>query len=319
MTHPMKSGLAYYIIGTVEQKRALGYKYESQEYQLWRFDQFCIQNYPACVNLTKEISMHWAERKGEENKSTQEGRISPVRQLAKYMNSIGKSAFRIPYSIPGKASKYIPHIYTDYELNLFFKEADRFLYDKRYPERHLVMSVIFRLIYCCGLRQSEARNLRVEDVDLERGILRILDSKRRSRFVPLSEDVHLLCRRYNEVVAKIYPFRSWFFQNRHGVCYADDTLIYMFHQCWNKTGIKITNGNPPRVHDFRHSFSIRRLNLWVKEGKDLNAFLPYLSMYLGHKTFVETDYYLHLTGDFYSTLKDKSIISESLIPEVDDR
>ena len=319
MKYPMKSGLAYSIIGMVEQKRVLGYKYESQEYQLWRFDKFCTQNYPDYINLTKEIAMHWAERKREENKSTQNGRISPVRQLAKYMNSIGNFAFMIPYSIPGKVPKYIPHIYTDYELNLFFREADRFPYDKRYPERHLVMSVIFRLIYCCGLRQSEARRLRVEDIDLKSGILRILDSKRRSRFVPLSEDVQLLCCRYNEIVAKIYPSRSWFFQNCHGVCYADDTLNYMFHQCWNKTGIEITIGNPPRIHDFRHTFSVRRLNLWVKEGKDINASFPYLSMYLGHKTFMGTDYYLHLTGDFYPTLKDKSTISESLIPEVDDR
>jgi len=319
MTHSMKSGLADYITGMVEQKRALGYKYESQEYQLWRFDQFCIQNYPHYTELTKEIAMHWAERKGEENKSTQEGRISPIRQLAKYIYSMGKTAFMIPRFIPGKAPRYIPHIYTDYELKLFFQEADQFSYDKRYPERHLVMSVIFRLIYCCGLRQSEARNLRMEDVDLENGILRILNSKSRSRFVPLSEDVHLLCRRYNNAVAEIYPSRSWFFENRHGVCYTDETLGYMFHQCWHRTGIEITNGNPPRIHDFRHSFSIRRLNLWVKEGKDINAFLPYLSMYLGHKTFVETDYYLHLTSDFYPVLKDKSTISESLIPEVDGR
>lgn len=319
MTHSMKSGLADYINGAIEQKRALGYKYKSEEYQLWRFDRFCIQNYPKCTELTKEIAMHWAEKNGEEHKSTQEARISPVRQLAKYMQSIGKSAFMIPRFIPGKAPRYIPHIYTDYELKLFFQQADRFSYDKRYPERHLVMSVIFRLIYCCGLRQSEARTLSMDDVDLEKGILRILDSKRRSRFVPLSEDVLMLCRKYDNAVSKIYPYRSWFFQNRFGVCYGRSTLLYMFHQCWDKTGIEITSGNPPRIHDFRHGFSIRRLNIWVKEGKDLNAFLPYLSMYLGHKTFVETDYYLHLTDDFYPMLKDKSAISESLIPEVDAR
>ncbi len=319
MTHSMKSSLAGYIIGSIEQKRALGYKYDSQEYQLWRFDRFCIQNYPNCTEITKEIAMHWAEQNGDESKSTQEGRISPVRQLARYMQSIGESAFMIPRFISRKAPRYIPHIYTDYELKLFFQQADRFSYDKRYPERHLVMSVIFRLIYCCGLRQSEARNLRMDDVDLENGILRILNSKRGSRFVPLSEDILILCRRYNDAVSDIYPSRTCFFQNRYGVCYASSTLAYMFHQCWGRTGIEITSGNQPRIHDFRHCFSVRRLNMWVKEGKDLNAFLPYLSIYLGHKTFVETDYYLHLTDDFYPILKDKSAVLESLIPEVAER
>lgn len=65
MKYSMKSGLASSIIGMVEQKRILGYKYESQEYQLWRFDKFCTQNYPDYSNLTKEIAMHWAERAGK--------------------------------------------------------------------------------------------------------------------------------------------------------------------------------------------------------------------------------------------------------------
>ena len=317
MKYSMGSNLACYITQLIQQKRAIGFKYESQEYELWRFDKFCIKNHFDCSELTKEIAMHWARKQREETISSQQSRISPIRQLAKYIHSIGKPAFLIPKFIPGKTLKYIPHIYTDYELKHFFLESDRFLYDKRYPERHLVMAVIFRMIYCCGLRQSEARNLRMENVDLLNGVLHILDSKRRSRFVPLSEDIRLLCIRYSAVVEKIYPSRVWFFQNRYGMCYASNTLIYMFHQCWSKTKIEITNGNSPRIHDFRHSFSVRRLNLWIKEGKDLNSFLPYLSMYLGHETFVETDYYLHFTDDFFPVFREKSAISESLIPEVE--
>lgn len=316
--HEMKSGLSAFIMRIVEQKRSLGYKYKSQEYQLWRFDRFCLLNYPSETELTLEVVMHWSERHGSESISAQEGRISPVRQLAKYMLSIGKPAFMIPQLIPGKGLKYMPHIFTDFELSCFFRETDNFLYDKRFPERHLVISVIFRLIYCCGLRNSEARSLRMVDIDFHNGILCIINSKSRSRYVPLSDDLLWLCKKYNVLAEKIYPSRKWFFQNRYGRCYSADTVDYMFHQCWNRTGIIVAEGNQPRVHDFRHFFARKRLDLWVKEDMDLKTFQPYLSMYMGHKTFAETDYYLSLTEAFYPEFRKRSSLSESLFPEVEE-
>ena len=252
MKYEMKSKLSIFIIGVIEEKRSLGYKYDTPEYYLWRFDKFCLLNYPSERSLTKEIAMHWSQRQRSERISTQEGRITPVRQLALYMRNIGQAAFVIPRFIPGKDSKYIPHIFTDFELTSFFKEADDFPCDKRYPERHLVISVIFRMIYCCGLRNSEARCLRMEDVDLTNGILSVIDSKGISRFVPLSNDLLELCKKYNTLVEKIYPSRLWFFQNRYGRCYSIDSVINMFHQCWDRTGIVVTEGNQPRVHDFRY-------------------------------------------------------------------
>jgi integrase/recombinase XerD len=68
----------------------------------------------------------------------------------------------------------------------------------------------------------------------------------------------------------------------------------------------------------RHSFCVKRMNLWVKENRDLNALLPYLSMYMGHSSFAKTDYYLHLVPDFHPELIEKSAkVTDSVLPEVD--
>ena len=68
----------------------------------------------------------------------------------------------------------------------------------------------------------------------------------------------------------------------------------------------------------RHAFSVRRLNLWVMEGRDINAYLPYLSMYLGHVHLTDTDYYLHFASEFFPIFKKKSTLAcADLIPEVD--
>ena len=67
----------------------------------------------------------------------------------------------------------------------------------------------------------------------------------------------------------------------------------------------------------RHTFAVKRLNLWVQEGKDLNAWLPYLSMYLGHTHLTETDYYLHFVPEFFPLFQEKTRGKcEQLIPEV---
>jgi len=317
MKHELSSGLRESISNFVQVKRGLGYIYETQEYMLWCFDRFCSENYPGNSDLSKTMAMHWAERRSNELQKSQECRISVVRQLARFMNSIGVNAYVIPQNIPGKGPRYQPHIYTDHELQLFFQKTDSIRFDKRYPTRHLVSSVIFRLIYCCGLRHSEALLLRTDSFDLEKGIIRIMNSKGKCRNVIPSKDVLDICIKYHRLAESIYPGREWFFQNHHKKPYSMDSILRLFHECWHQTGLSITVGNQPRVHDLRHAFCRKRINLWMEEGRDLNALMPYLSQYLGHATFSETDYYLHLESDMFPLLREKSKIpTERVIPEV---
>jgi len=179
--------------------------------------------------------------------------------------------------------------------------------------------VFFRLLYCCGLRLSEARLLNVEDVDLENGKLTIRQSKgNKDRNVMMSEEVQNLCRIYHAKVSRIFPDRVAFFPNQCGKHYNISMVGHWFHLFWNITGFTpISSGNPPRVQDFRHSYAVKRLNLWVQEGKDLNAYLPYLSMYLGHVNLTSTDYYLHFVPEFFPLFKERSLVKcAHLIPEV---
>jgi integrase/recombinase XerD len=320
MNTPASGNFKPYIEGLIEQKKSIGYPYDSSAQKLKAFGVFCMNNYPNETVLTKKIAMHWAEKRQDEHVNGLMRRITPIRQLAKYMNRLGIDAYIIPPGIPGKQTRYVPHIFTDQELQAFFVEIDQCTISPYSPPaRHLVIPVFFRVLYCCGLRSSEARLLKVEDVDLENGKLTIRQSKgNKDRNVMLSEDVLNLCRIYHTKVSRIFPDRVEFFPNQYGKIYNKSIIDYWFHLFWNKTGItNISSGNPPRVHDFRHTFAVKRLNLWVREGKDLNAYLPYLSMYLGHAHLKETDYYLHFVPEFFPLFKEKTREKcTHLIPEV---
>jgi len=319
MKTPNSGNFTPYIEGLIEQKKSIGYPYNSSALVLKRFSAFCTNHYPHETILTKEVAMHWAKKKQDEHVNGLLRRITPVRQLAKYMNSIGIEAYIIPSGIPGKQIRYVPHIFTDQELRSFFAEIDRCSVSPfSGPVRHLIIPVFFRLLYCCGLRPSEARLLNVEDVDLETGNLTIWQSKgNKDRNVMMSEDVLNLCRVFHAKMCRVYPDRTVFFPNQSGTYYNRSMIDYWFHLFWNKTGIMNGNGNPPRVHDFRHTFAVKRLNQWVREGKDLHAFLPYLSMYLGHAHLTETDYYLHFVPEFFPLFMEKTMAKcTNLIPEV---
>ncbi len=300
------------------QKKTVGFPYVTSQYKLNAFDKFCLEHYPQETQLKREIVMHWAELRPQEHVNNLIRRITPIRQLAKYMHSIGVDAYVIPRGIPAKGIRYIPHIYTNKELTAFFASIDRCKYVNNTPARHLVVPVIFRVLYCCGLRSSEATGLKVKDVDLEIGKLMIRNSKgNKDRHVMLSGDVLNLCRIYHEKVSKIFPESIYFFPNHRGIRYNDSTLWYTFHQFWDRAEVGFISGNPPRVHDFRHTFAVNLLNQWVSENKDLNAYLPYLSMYLGHAHLAETDYYLHLVPEFFPVLTTRTTEKFAhLIPEV---
>ncbi len=302
----------------VSQKRAVGFPYDTPERILGVFDRFCLEHYPNERQLGIDIAMHWAEIRPGEHVNTLTRRITPVRQFAKYLLSVGTEAYVIPDGIPSKGIRYVPHIYTKDELKLFFSALDQLCYDVNSPARQLVAPVIFRLLYCCGLRSSEVLGLKVENVDLTNGTLRILESKgHKDRIVMMSHDVLSLCQIYHQRVSSIWPNRRYFFPNHRGERYSEGFLWYTFHKCWREANVGPISGNTPRVHDFRHAFAVHRLNEWVKENKDINAYLPYLSMYLGHEHLGETDYYLHLVPEFFPILLSASEERFShLIPEV---
>ena len=201
--------------------------------------------------------------------------------------------------IPVKPSDFTPHIYTDSELKRFFEQADLLPFYPNCPNRGPVASLLFRMLYGCGLRISEALNLTMKDVDLDRGVLAILDSKfGKSRYVPMSLSLTERCQQYAAHIRSEAPADAPFCPAPDGGHYAERAVYTTFRHILEDAGIPHT-GRGPRIHDFRHTFSVCCLKKWILSGKDLNAALPVLSAYLGHKGLNGTQKYLRLTADMY--------------------
>ena len=182
------------------------------------------------------------------------------------------------------------------------------------------MPLIFRMIYMCGLRVSEARLLKVTDVDLEHGVLTIHHSKKdNSRLVPMSDYLTKRCREFS---AKVHPYlvvEDYYFPALDNKPMTIGNLYKNFRRfLWQAAISHGGRGYGPRIHDFRHTYAVHCLKKWVEQDKDLTAYLPVLKTYMGHDSFEETAYYLHLTADVFTdiTLKIETRYP-GIIPELE--
>ena len=106
MSQNYRSVFALYLSGLVATKQATGYKYETAEYYLHHFDRYCLTHAQG-ASLTRELVLDWAKAKDRENPGTHRTRISPVRELGRYMQSLGVSeAFVLPTALHCKIGRH---------------------------------------------------------------------------------------------------------------------------------------------------------------------------------------------------------------------
>lgn len=298
------------IVNFINFKNSVGYKMRVSSFYLKSFDKFCITNFPDSSVITEELAMSWATKQENETPTKFEHRICTIREFAKYIISIGKYAYLVPTSFIPRRIKHESYIYSYDELNRFFNTLDNCNYKTRFKTTYLTLPILFKILYCCGLRVSEVLNLKLKDVDLENGILSIHDTKNdNDRLVPMSSELTLLCKEYSKKVHIISTNEDYFFYNkRYNKQFPYQTLEDLFKQILNNSNIKylgIEKG--PRIHDFRHTFPVHCFHKLSSKDNDLTAYQTILKAYMGHATFYETTYYIKLTRIMYFDITQKSI------------
>lgn len=316
-----QSIIAPYIDGLLEEKRANGYSYDSEELILNRFDAYCFEKNLTTLEITKDFLSEWMERRESESSLYQGKRISCARQVLIYMASCGITVY-IPHGFI-HLRRALPHIFDPLEIKAFFYEIDTFVPENgnRIVKRMSVeYRLLFRIYLCCGLRNNEAAGIEKKEVDLVSGMLTILNSKgQKDRVVYLPTDLLDSCRDYyNWICGELGNPQKYFFPGQKPDRSIPNTTVdSVFLRYWNRTKYAGCS-NRPTVHDFRFTFVVNRMNLWAEAGLDLQVMMPYLSRYLGHKSNNETFYYYFLVRNAYKTVEKKDTVAVEVIPEVRD-
>lgn len=304
----------------IQMNRHLGYKYKIEEVYLRQFDNSVIGKAEKGDPLTKELFEEWIQKREYESVTTHRLRYNVLGRFCKYLYTIDQRTYVGFHPISRKTkSGFTPYIFSESEIARFFETVDNMSLEGRSYKCHQVYPVLFRMLYSCGLRISEALSLKVSDVDLDNGILKIRDTKfSKSRAIPMSDSMVKVCKDYSKQLHEFSKDDNYYFASPYGGCYSECTVYTRFRAILFKAGISHGGrGRGPRMHDLRHTFAVHSLSQMAHNGIDLYTSLPLLSGYLGHKNIFSTQQYLHLTAELYPELvKNFETAFGNIFPEV---
>ena len=305
--------------GYVLYKEALGVKLDNENRKLRslvRMNEFFNAFGQHEIILTEEMVMAYIERNPGVSSSTKHTYECDIRQFAIYLRNQGYSEVHV---LPEKHSRittdFVPYIYSKAEIGRIFSATDRLENLPNNPHFRIFFQTILRLLYCTGLRISEALELKLESVDFENNLLIVNSGKGNvSRLVPFNDYLRKWLIKYKQEAVR--PTDTYFFEspqggkrNRVGFRHTFSGVILPMAQIHRKP-----DNSGPRVHDLRHTFACHSLDQMVRSGMDAFCALPYLSTYMGHKGIESTEIYLRLTADHFQEITEAGhyIFAESV-------
>lgn len=197
-----------------------------------------------------------------------------------------------------------PFLFDPAQIRTLLAAAAQLPDNNRGRQRGLIYPMIFALLYGLGLRVSEVARLRLQDIDWERGVLNILETKfAKSRLVPFGPKMAVRLKEYLQKrelqVGPLEPTDPLFsFGPDKSCAIHPGTVSQTFHQLWPRLGLNVPTGvAAPRLHCLRHSFAVGTLLRWYRQGIDPQNRLLHLSTFLGHAHPSSTAVYLTITAE----------------------
>ena len=149
---------------------------------------------------------------------------------------------------------------------------------------------IFETMYSCGLRVSELVNLRISNLYLDVGFIKVIGKGDKQRLVPIGSSAIRHINIYKQNIRNKQSIalgqEDILFLNRRGSGLTRVMIFLVLKQLVSKAGInKVVS-----PHTFRHSFATHL----VEGGADLRA----VQEMLGHESITTTEIYTHLDRDY---------------------
>jgi site-specific recombinase XerD len=305
-------------------KRAAGCKFANEDRTLRLLDHFLVRekvNHVSAVD--NECLKRFLAARRRDNPRSHNQLLGVVRRLFEWLvdqQIILTSPLRLRPR--RETARETPLLFDNEVIRKLIAEAARLPDNSRARLRGPTFETIFALLAGLGLRISEVARLECGDVDLDRDVLQIRDTKfGKSRLVPFGPRLHARLETYLEKRAQIglphvgsAPLFSW--QGTHPI--STNTIRNVFREdLLPKMQIVIPPGTfGPRVHGLRHSFAVRTLSRWYREGVDPATKLNHLSTILGHVNPAATAVYLTITSDLFQEANRRFEMAAPSVKEV---
>lgn len=278
-------------------RRAMGYRLQIEGRLLQQFARHADE-IGHRGPLTIELMTRWARLPRQADPLYAARRLEIVRCYARHQAAVEPGTQIPPQRLLGRAHRRTPpHIYSAREIKTLMAAAGRL--GPPSGLRPMTYTHLIGLLACAGLRISEALRLTRTDIDLETGIVTVRQTKfNKSRLVPLHSSAVDALAAYvlqrDRIIAR--PRDDHFFLSDSGAGLPYSTVRNVFRNLCSRNRI-VGRGRRPRLHDLRHTFACRRVEVWYDADVDLHHAVAALSVYLGHGKVTDTYWYLTATPD----------------------
>lgn len=178
-----------------------------------------------------------------------------------------------------KIGFHLPEVLTVEEIDKIIATVDM---SKNEGQRN---RAILETLYSCGLRVSELCNLKLSDLYLDEGFIKVEGKGSKQRLVPISQRAISEINGWleNRIDGKIKQgYEDYVFLARWGKNISRIMVFHLIKELAEKAGIKKTIS----PHTFRHSFATHLL----EGGANLRA----IQAMLGHESIATTEIYTHI-------------------------
>ena len=212
-------------------------------------------------------------------------KISSLRAFYQYlMNHEFISENPFSYLHLKKSGLRLPNFFYSEEIELLFEAASG---DNPLDYRD---KAILEILYGTGIRVSECQSIRLEDIDLDLGVMLVLGKGNRERYVPFGEYAKYALEDYMEycrtpLMNQYQKEHEYLLISQYGDHISVSGIQYALNQLVKKTSLT-SNIHP---HKLRHSFATHLLD----NGADMRT----VQELLGHKSLSSTQIYTHVTKD----------------------
>ena len=285
-------------------RRTLGYKLVDESRLLMDFAAFVDQH--GGVAVTTELAVAWAMGPQGSSPGWWATRLSMVRGFARHHQTIDPLSEIPPVGLlPRRNHRPTPYLYSDDDVVALLTAARTLT-----PQlRAATYETLIGLLASTGMRIGEAMRLDDSDIDWAGSVVTVNNSKfGRSRLVPVHSSTLDALRSYTDLRERLCPHPSApsVFVSARAARLAHSTINHNFHRLLDQADLgRAAAGRRPRVHDLRHSFAVKTLLDWYRDGADVQGRLPALSAYLGHVQPSGTYWYLTAAPELLALAADR--------------
>ncbi|MBI1956564.1 MAG: tyrosine-type recombinase/integrase [Acidobacteria bacterium] len=284
----------------VERMKTLGFRYDEARFR--RFDEFLQQRTDASNESLAPLVEEYA--KLASSPASYMERVKVGRLIARSLQrtdpmtpSVRRDSM-IAREVLRQRRK--PYIFTKEEVRRLLRAALEYPSPKA-SLRPISLYTMFVLAYCAGLRMAEIVGLHLSDIQENANTIDIRNTKfSKSRRLPVRPSTMAVISSYLlarcKVLAQTAPDSPLFWHRKGGYAYV--TANHLMRRVMRRAGLKPDPGRQgPRIHDLRHTFVVHRMIEWYREGVDVQAKLPYLWTYLGHRDLHSSLVYITITQE----------------------